>query len=430
MIKQDLVSPPAVNLPSNRVRSFFPALHEEPRLIFFDNGAGAQVPQGVIDAIHDHLLHRNVQRGGRYNRSVEVDASIARARESVAILVNARAADEIAFGMNATTFLRLLSLAIGRTLETRNEIIVTDLDHEANIATWLQLEREGATIVWWKMREDHNLHVEDLRPLLTSRTRLVACTAASHALGTLVDVAAVAQLAHAAGAEVVLDCVHFAPHALIDVQAFDCDYLVCSGYKIFGPHMGFLWGRYELLKSLPTFREEFIPDAPPGKIEAGTFIFENVAGMAAAIDYLETLGAKPGGESENSTPASRRAAVVQGMSFIREYEAALSFEMLETLQSMGAVVYGIDDPTRLTARVPTFCFRLPDVAPALVTETMAEHGIGIRDGHMYAPRLMKRLGVSVDTGVNRVSLVHYNTVEEIQKFGEVLRSMRRGRSAG
>jgi cysteine desulfurase family protein (TIGR01976 family) len=427
VVRQEQIAPPAVTFPSERIRSTFPALHEEPRLIFFDNGAGAQVPQSVIDAIHSHLLHCNVQRGGRYNRSVQVDATIARARESIAVLINARVPDEIAFGMNATTFLRLLSLAIGRTLETRNEIVVTDLDHEANIATWLQLEREGARIVWWKMREDHNLHVEDLEPLLTAKTRLVACTVASHALGSIVDVAAVVRLAHSAGAEVALDCVHYAPHALVDVQAFDCDYLVCSGYKIFGPHMGFLWGRFELLMKLPTFREDFIPDAPPGKIEAGTFIFENVAGMAAAVTYLETLGAKHGGPDENPTPASRRAALARAMIAIREYETALSFEMLEALRSAGAMIYGIEDPARLAERVPTFCFRLPHVAPALVTETMSERSIGIRDGHMYAPRLMNRLGVSLEAGVNRASLVHYNTIEEIHEFGKVLRDMVRGR---
>ena len=426
MDKQEQIAPQVITFPSERIRSTFPALHEEPRLIFFDNGAGAQVPRGVIDAIHRHLLHCNVQRGGRYNRSVEVDATIARARESIAVLINARAPDEIAFGMNATTFLRLLSLAIGRTLGTRNEIVVTDLDHEANIATWLQLEREGARIVWWKMREDHNLHLEDLAPLLTARTRLVACTVASHALGSIVDVAAVAKLAHSAGAEVVLDCVHYAPHAVVDVQAFDCDYLVCSGYKIFGPHMGFLWGRFELLMRLPTFREDFIPDAPPGKIEAGTFIFENVAGMAAAVTYLETLGARHGGEDENVTPASRRNALAHAMSAIREYEIALSFEMLEVLRSAGAIIYGIDAPARLAQRVPTFCFRLPHVAPAIVTQTMSECGIGIRDGHMYAPRLMNRLGVSLGEGVNRASLVHYNTIEEIHEFGKVLRDMVRG----
>jgi len=368
-----------------------------------------------------------VQRGGRYARSMEVDAMIQRARESVAVLINAHDCNEIAFGMNATSFLRLLSLAIGRTLATRNVIVVTDLDHEANIATWLQLEREGARIVWWKMSEDNNLHVEDLAPLLTAKTRLVACTVASHALGSIVDVAAVAKLAHAAGAEVVLDCVHYAPHASIDVQAFDCDYLVCSGYKIFGPHMGFMWGRLELLNVLPTFREDFIPDAPPGKIEAGTFIFENVAGMAAAIAYLESLGMSQAGVEENAEPASRRASLVRAMNSIREYEAKLSFEMLEVLQTAGAIVYGIDDVARVAERVPTFCFRLPNVAPALVTETMSDRGIGIRDGHMYAPRLMKRLGASLDTGVNRASLVHYNTLHEIHEFGKVLLDMVRGR---
>jgi cysteine desulfurase family protein (TIGR01976 family) len=424
VVKQQLIQSQAVNFPCDRIRSLFPGLNEEPRFIFFDNGAGAQIPQGVFDAIHGHLLHRNVQRGGRYARSMEVDATIERARESVAALINARDCNEIAFGMNATSFLRLLSLAIGRTLATRNEIVVTDLDHEANIATWLQLEREGARIVWWKMREDNNLHVEDLAPLLTTKTRLVACTVASHALGSILDVTAVARLAHGAGAEVVLDCVHYAPHASIDVQAFDCDYLVCSGYKIFGPHMGFMWGRLDLLTALPTFREDFIPDAPPGKIEAGTFIFENVAGMAAAISYLESLGHE---EDEDAEPAPRRASLVRAMNSIQEYEAALSFEMLEVLQAAGAIVYGIDDTTRIAERVPTFCFRLPNVAPAVVTETMSDRGIGIRDGHMYAPRLMKRLGVGLDTGVNRASLVHYNTLHEIHEFGKVLLDMVRGR---
>ncbi len=425
-MKQPFVAPHTVAFPCDRIRLLFPALNEEPAFTFFDNGAGAQIPQVVFDAINRHLLHCNVQRGGRYAKSMEVDAAIARGRDSVAALINARHPDEIAFGMNATSFLRLLSLAIGRTLEARNEIVVTDLDHEANIATWLQLEREGAKIVWWKMREDNNLHVEDLAPLLTTRTRLVACTVASHALGSIVDVATVAGLAHAAGAEVALDCVHYAPHALIDVQAFDCDYLVCSGYKVFGPHMGFMWGRIDLLNELPTFREDFIPDAPPGKIEAGTFIYENVAGMAAAINYIENLGVNLIGDEDGARSASPRASLVYAMNAIREYEAALSSAMLEVLHSAGAVVHGIDDPAHVTGRVPTFCFNLPDVAPARVTETMADRSIGIRDGHMYAPRLMKRLGKSLDTGVNRASLVHYNTLDEIHEFGKVLRDMARG----
>ena len=413
----------AVAFPADRIRSHFPALHQEPRFIFFDNAAGAQIPQVVFDAVNRHLLHCNVQRGGRYPRSMEVDATIARTRQSVATLINASDASEIAFGMNATSFLRLLSLAIGRTLGTRNEIVVTDLDHEANIATWLQLEREGAKIVWWKMRDDHNLHLEDLAPLLNSRTRLVACTVASHALGTIIDVAAVGKLAHAAGAEVALDCVHYSPHAVIDVQAFGCDYLVCSGYKVFAPHMGFMWGRLELLNALPTFREDFIPDAPPFKIEAGTFIYENVAGMAAAVAYLETLGHRLAAEQGSVQPASPREAVVHAMASIRDYEATLSCAMLAELHAAGAIVYGVDDPARVAQRVPTFCFRLPGVAPALVTETMSARGIAIRDGHMYAPRLMKHLGLALDPGVNRASIVHYNTLEEIHEFGKVLRDI-------
>jgi cysteine desulfurase family protein (TIGR01976 family) len=421
VVNQQQVAPRAIAFPSDRIRSLFPALNQEPPFIFFDNAAGAQIPQVVFDAINGHLLHCNVQRGGRYAKSMEVDAAIARARESVANLINARNPNEIAFGMNATSFLRLLSLAIGRTLGVRNEIVITELDHEANIATWLQLEREGAKIVWWKMREDNNLHIEDLASLLTSKTRLVACTVTSHALGSIVDVASVARLAHAAGAEVVLDCVHYSPHALIDVQAFDCDYLVCSGYKVFAPHMGFMWGRFKLLNDLPTFREDFIPDAPPGKIEAGTFIYENVAGMAAAVTYLETLGNNVAQEEGCVEPVSQRDSIVRAMTSIREYEATLSRKMLEVLHAVGATIYGIDDPARLAERVPTFCFNLPNILPAFVTETMSNRGIGIRDGHMYAPRLMKHLGLSLDTGVVRASILHYNTIEEIQEFGKVLR---------
>src|SRR5580700_10983121 len=237
--------------PIRAIRSSFPALNAGGKFIFFDNATGAQIPQVVFDAVNQHLLECNVQRGGRYGKSMEVDASIERARESVAVLVNARHSSEIAFGMNATSFIRLMSLAIGQTLAERNEIIITDMDHEANVATWLALP--NAKFAWWKIREDGNLHVEDLQKLLSSRTRLVACTVTSNALGSIVDVAEAAKMAHHVGAEMFLDCVHYGPHGAIDVQAFDCDYLVCSGYKIFSPHMGFLWGRRELLKSLPTF---------------------------------------------------------------------------------------------------------------------------------------------------------------------------------
>ena len=405
--------------PAESLRSQFPALNREPKFTFFDNAAGAQIPQRVLDAVNHHLLEHNVQRGGRYAKSRAVDETVARARESVADLVNARDASEIAFGMNATSFIRLVSLAIGQTLKERNEIVVTDMDHEANVATWLVLERFGAKFVWWKMRDDGNLHPDDLVPLVGPKTRLVACTLTSNALGSIVDVGAAAKVAHSAGAEIFLDAVHFGPHGSIDVQAFDCDYLVCSGYKIFAPHMGFLWGRRELLQSLPTFREDFIPDEPPGKIEAGTFIYENVAGMDAAVGYLEKLGRRLGAGDR-----PRRDALKHALKSIRGYEETLSLAMLEVLRNSGATIYGIPEDGRVSKRVPTLCFNLPNVAPSKVCTEMSDRNIGIRDGHMYTPRLMKRFGLAQDRGVVRASLVHYNTIEEVRQFGDALAEIR------
>src|SRR6185437_5613246 len=242
--------------PVEKVRACFPAIQNN--FVFFDNGAGAQSPRIVLETVADHLLHRNVQRGGRYRQSQEVDETIARARTSVGLLVNARHADEISFGMNATSFMRLISIAIGQSLKDRREIIVTDLDHEANIAVWLALEREGAKILWWRIQGDGRLHPEDLNKLLSSKTRIVACTLASNAIGSIVDIADVSRRAHAAGAEVFVDAVHFSPH------------------------MGFLWGRLETLNALPTFREDFVPDTTPAKLEIGTYTYENVAGMDSA----------------------------------------------------------------------------------------------------------------------------------------------------
>lgn len=410
--------------PASALRARFPALQRAGGFIFFDNAAGAQVPQGVLDAVNEHLLAHNVQRGGRYPQSIAVDESIARARVQVAALLNARRPEEVAFGMNATSFIRLVSLAIGQSLGSRNEFILTDLDHEANIATWLALERMGAMFRWWKVRDDGCLHTQDLEPLLSARTRLVACALASNALGSIVDVKTAADMAHAAGAEIFLDSVHFSPHGPIDVQTLGCDYLVCSGYKVFSPHMGFMWGRYELLEQLPTFREDFIPDAPPGKIEAGTFIYENVAGMAAAVDYLAQLGRLLAGRAAAADPRTLREDIRAAMTAIQAYEQTLSLALLRVLRASGAAIYGISTDARVSERVPTVCFNLPKVAPAAVTEAAARAGIGIRDGHMYSPRLMRRLGLSIESGAVRVSLVHYNTLDEIERLAEVLAQLR------
>lgn len=413
----------AASFPVEAIRAQFPALKRADSFVFMDNAAGAQIPQSVLDAVTTHLVDFNVQRGGRYGRSVQVDKAVADARESVAILINAFRPEEICFGMNATSFIRLVSLGIGQMIagakDGRDEIIVTDMDHDANIATWLALEPLGATFKWWRMRDDGNLHPDDLKPLVSERTRLVACTVTAHAIGSIVDVASVGKIAHAAGAEVFLDSVHYGPHGLMDVQAWNCDYLVCSGYKNFSPHMGFLWGKYETLKRLPTFREDFIPDEPPYKVEAGTFIYENVSGMDAAVRYLESIG-------RNLAPSnnrSRRENIVAGMGAIRAYEVDLAREMMKQLKAAGATIYGVADEARISERVPTFCFNIGKLSPQMIVEEMAERGIGIRDGHMYAPRLMARLKLSMDSGAVRASLVHYNTVEEVKRFGAALKEI-------
>jgi cysteine desulfurase family protein (TIGR01976 family) len=403
------------------IRRRFPALAAADPFVFFDNAAGAQVPDTVLAAVADHLLMRSVQRGGPYRQSREVDAMIARARESVAAFVNASGADEIAFGLNATSFIRSISLAVGQTLDSRPEIIVSDLDHESNIATWLALQRAGARIVWWHARvgeDGARLHPADLEPLLNERTRIVACTIATNATGTLVDVADVARRAHAAGAEVFLDAVHYAPHGPIDVQAFDCDYLVSSGYKVFAPHMGFAWCRREAINRLPTFREDFIPDVTPDKLEAGTYAYENVAGMEAAIAYLEELG-----RADRRAGPTRTQAIHAAMTAIAAYERTLSSALLDEVASIpGLTVHGVTDRSRLYDRVPTLCFSVAGVDSSAIAAGMAARDIGIRSGHMYSPRLMARLGL-LPGGAVRASLVHYNTAAEIARFGAALREV-------
>jgi cysteine desulfurase family protein (TIGR01976 family) len=424
------MKPMSERFPVDDLRRRFPALEQAGRFVFFDNAAGAQIPSTVLDAVADHLRARNVQRGGPYRHSREVDAMIARARESVAAFVNARSADEIAFGLNATSFIRSISLAIGQTLGSRPEIIVSDLDHEANVATWLALQRAGARIVWWQARvgsDGARLHTADLEPLLSARTRLVACTVASNATGSIVDVADVGRRAHAAGAEVFLDAVHFAPHGPIDVQAIDCDYLVCSGYKVFAPHMGFACCRREAINRLPTFREDFIPDATPDKLEAGTYAYENVAGMAAALAYLEDIGR---GYLENvGVPEEgvvRSVTLRAAMHKIAEYERTLSAALLDVAEGIpGVTVHGQTDRAHLQERVPTLCFTVAGRESSAVADGLAAKNIGVRSGHMYSPRLMKRLGL-MPAGVVRASLVHYNTLDEIARFGNALSEIVQG----
>src|SRR5262245_7642778 len=316
-----------MNFPIDAIRSQFPALKESRGTIFFDNAAGAQLPARVVDAVSDHLVHRMVQRGGTYTLSREVDDVIERARAAVADLVNASDPNEIVFGLNGTSFMRLVSQSIAEQRDGRDEIIVTELDHEANISVWLDLQKRGFTVRFWPLADGNpRLDLKDLVPLLSNKTRLVAVTSASNATGSLVDVAAVAVAAHAVGAEVFVDAVHYLPHGPIDVQATGIDYMACSTYKAFAPHMGFGWGRKQHLDNLPAFREYFIPDAAPYKFEIGTYVYENVAGFNAAIDYLEDVGRRCGARGD------RRGIIRQAMEAIRNYEMTLSDRMLRGLE--------------------------------------------------------------------------------------------------
>jgi cysteine desulfurase family protein (TIGR01976 family) len=401
--------------PIDAVRKQFPALQDSRGTTFFDNAAGSQLPQRVIDAVTDHLVHRMVQRGGPYTLSREVDDVIERARGAVADLVNARDPNEIVFGLNGTSFMRVVSQSLPEPHDKRNEIIVTELDHESNISVWLELQKRGFSVRFWPVAGGNpRLDLNGLVPLLSDRTRLVAVTWASNATGSLVDVAAAAGAAHAVGAEVFVDAVHYLPHGPIDVQSAGIDYMACSTYKAFAPHMGFGWGRKEHLDKLPAFREYFIPDAAPHKFEIGTYVYENVAGLLGAVDYLEDLGRRCGAVGD------RKHVLGHAMQAIRDYEMTLSERMLAGLGQIPSTrVYGLRKPAD---RTPTFCFTFEGMTPAAVCEKVGRRGYGVRYGHLYCPRLIKRLGLSEDIGAVRASLVHYNTADEIDGFLEALRS--------
>lgn len=396
------------------VRSRFPALREAgDREIFFDNAAGAQVPDEVLAAVRDHLVARNVQRGGRYALSERVDRQIEETRGLLAAFLNARSSSEIIFGLNSTTLIRGIAEAFRPSLRARDRVIVTELDHEANIGPWLRLESSGADVVFWKVRgAEPRLDLDDLRALMdqpgSGPVRWIAVPLTSNATGGILDVAAVAKIARGAGARVFVDAVHHAPHGPIDVQALGADFLAFSGYKIFGPHIGFLWGNAEALRELAPAREFFIPAEAPYAFESGTQAYEGLAGMAGAMRYLASL----------ADGDIRRA-----MERIRETEAALAATFLEAaLAFPGLTIVGDSSPEPLGRRVPTFAFRIAGRDPRKIVEALAARRIHARDGHLYAPRLMTALGIDPAVGACRVSLCHYNTSAEIATFFDVLRT--------
>jgi cysteine desulfurase family protein (TIGR01976 family) len=413
------------------LREGFPALQQMANgrpIIFFDGPGGTQVHGSVIEAMAHYLTEANSNAGATYLYGRRTDETVAEARCALADFVNAPRPDEIVFGPNMTTLTFNLSRAIGKTLEPGDEIIVTRLDHDANIAPWVALEEQGAVVRYADFDPaDCTLDMSGLAALLTARTKLVAVGYASNAVGTINDVHRIAELAHEAGAWVYVDAVHYAPHGPIDVQAIDCDFLVCSTYKFFGPHLGALYGRYELLDALPAYKVRPADDDPPNKFETGTQSFEALAGATAAVNYLASVGRCFGGEfAEFPSFKGRRRDLKAGLAAIRAYEWGQCRRLITGLQDIsGLRICGITDPDRFDQRVPTVSFTLEGVTPNEVARRLDEANIFVWDGNFYALAVTERLGLEEYGGLVRVGLVHYNTAEEVDTLLGVLSDMPR-----
>jgi cysteine desulfurase family protein (TIGR01976 family) len=347
----------------------------------------------------------------------------------VADLLNASQAEEIVFGPNMTSLTFSLSRAIGRTLEPGDEIVVTRLDHDANIAPWLALEERGVVVRHADFDPgDCTLDMDSLKSAINPCTKLVALGYASNAVGSINDVARVASLAHAVGAWLYVDAVHYVPHGPIDVQALDCDFLVCSVYKFFGPHLGALYGRFEYLESLPAYKVRPAGDGPPDKFETGTPSFEAMAGATAAVDYIASVGHRYGAELADQFAGfeGRRLDLKTGMAAIRTYETGLCQRLITGLQEIpGLRIYGITDPEKLDRRVPTVSFTLAGTSPQEIAVRLAEANIFVWNGNFYALAVTERLGLEEHGGLLRVGLVHYNTAEETDYLLGVLADMPR-----
>jgi len=399
------------------IRKQFPSLsqlQDGKPVVYLDNPGGTQVPQRVIDAMVLYLLQDNSNHGGAFPTSRRSDAMLEQARQAMADMLGAASSNEIVFGPNMTTLTMGMSRALSRWVKPEDELIVTRLDHDANISPWMLLARDaGASVRWVDFHpEDCSLDLDDLERQLSKKTKIVACGMASNAVGTINDMGMIVSMAHAYGALVFVDAVHYAPHGPIDVRALDCDFLVCSAYKFFGPHAGVLYGKHDLLDRLPAYKVRPADPRPPHKFETGTQNHEGIAGTLAAVEYLASLSGHEG---------SRRERIVAGMKLIREYELGLVAHLINGLERIkGLRIYGISETDRLDQRVPTVAFRIQGFTPRRIAEVLGERGLFVWDGNYYALAVTERLGVEETGGMVRVGLVHYNTVEDVDRLLEEL----------
>ena len=408
------------------LRDHFPALSRsvEGRIVaYLDGPGGTQVTRECIEAMTAYLERSNANHGGAFAAAIETDALLDEVHAAGADFLGAHDPGEIAFGANMTTLTFAVSRAIGRELGPGDEIVVTRLDHDANVAPWLEMAADrGVTVRWLEMAEDRaTLDLDALDGLLSARTRVVAIGLASNALGTVTDVGRVIEAAHAVGALAYVDAVHAAPHLPIDVTALQADLLVCSPYKFFAPHLGMLYGRRELLERLAAYRVRPAGAALPGKWETGTQNHEALAGLLGTFTYLERLGAAYG---DAAGADDRRGRLRAAMLAIRAHERGLSIGTLERLGAVpGLHIHGITDPSRVDERVPTFSFTLDGHDPRRIAEHLAARAISVWDGDFYAWELVRALGLDAAGGLLRIGLVHYNTLEEVDRLVEALHEL-------
>jgi cysteine desulfurase family protein (TIGR01976 family) len=399
------------------IRTHFPALsrvHNGQPVAYFDGPGGTQVPRAVVDAMNDYLFNHNANTHWRYPTSEETDALIAASRQSLGDFLNAPA-DEIVFGQNMTTLTFHLARALGREYGAGDEIVVTELDHHGNLAPWQALVKDrGVTLRMVKMRtDDGRLDWSDLEAAITPRTKLLAIGAASNALGTITDVARAASLAKAVGARVFVDAVHYSPHVLVDVQALGCDFLACSAYKFYGPHIGILWGKRALIESLDAPRLAPAPQESPERLETGTQNHEGIVGAAAAVDFLASLSA-------NHRATSRRAALESTFGALHARGELLLAKLWNSLAEVdGLTLYG---PKPGTPRTPTLSFTMRGHKTDDIASALAERGVFISNGDFYAATIVERLGLVPD-GLVRVGCSCYTSEEEVDRLLDGVRAI-------
>jgi cysteine desulfurase family protein (TIGR01976 family) len=402
------------------LRAEFPALQQTingEAIHFLDGPGGTQVHGSVIDAMGRYLREANSNAHGEFLYSHRTDQTAIAAQRALADFVNADSPDEIVFGPNMTSLTFNISRAIGKTLNPGDEIVLSRLDHDANIAPWLALQESGAVIRYVNFNHANcTLDMEQMEAAICSKTKLVAVGYASNATGTVNDVKRITELTHAVGAWMYIDAVHYAPHGPIDVQEINCDFLVCSTYKFFGPHLGALYGRYALLDTLPAYKVRPADNVPPGKFQTGTPNYEGMAGATAAVDYLASVGRRYGGEYDDHFPEfdGRRRDLKVAMAAIRAYEAGLCHRLIEGLLDIpGLAIYGITDPTRYNDRVPTVSFTMEGITPQVIARRLNDANIFVWNGNFYALSVTEQLGLEKQGGMLRVGLNHYNTAEEV-----------------